>query len=232
MIVSFGRFPPPHTHVAGGKRSSVRLFIEMASEPLPEPRPPQDPPVPAEALSSESALVAAVLRKDRKAAAEFVSAYADAIYAYVRHRLAPRVERVEDVVQEVFLAALANLEGFRGASSLRGWLLGIARHKVEDYYRRLLREPDTLPESGDAAEPADETPLVEEQLDRARAAARTQHVLQRMPEAYSAALLWRYWENRSIREIADATGKSEKAIERLLARARARFRMLWNEARP
>jgi DNA-directed RNA polymerase specialized sigma24 family protein len=30
-----------------------------------------------------------------------------------------------------------------------------------------------------------------------------------------------------VREIADATGKTEKAVERMLARARARFRMLW-----
>ena len=217
---------------AGGNRSFVRLFIEMAPEPLSEPGRSGDPAVPLGSASSEAVLVAAILRKDRKAAAEFVSAYADAVYAYVRHRLAPRVERVEDVVQDVFLAAFANLEGFRGDSSLRGWLLGIARHKVEDYYRRLLREPDALPESGDPAEPVDETPLVEERLDRARAAAKTQQILRLMPEAYSVALLWRYWENRSIREIAGATGKTEKAIERLLARAREKFKELWNEVTP
>ena len=50
-----------------------------------------------------------------------------------------------------------------------------------------------------------------------------------MPHVYSAALLWRYWENRSVREIADATGKTEKAVERVLARARTRFRELWSE---
>ena len=53
---------------------------------------------------------------------------------------------------------------------------------------------------------------------------RRSEILRQLPELYSLALLWRYWENRSVREMADATGKTEKAIERLLARARARFR--------
>src|SRR5688500_17247155 len=84
------------------------------------------------ALSGERELVAALLRKDRKAAAEFVAAHADAVFGYVRHRLAPRVDRVDDVVHDVFLAALAGLASFRGTSTLRAWLLGIARHKIED----------------------------------------------------------------------------------------------------
>ena len=85
-------------------------------------------------------LVAAVLRRDRKATAEFVSLHADGIYAFVWNRLLPRTELVEDIVQDVFLAALDSLSKFQGTSSLRSWLLGIARHKVEDCYRARLRE--------------------------------------------------------------------------------------------
>ncbi len=182
---------------------------------------------PAESPGDDLQLVAAVLRKDRKATAEFVSRYADGVYAYVRHRLAPRGDLVEDLVQDVFLAALASLPRFAGASSLRSWLLGIARHKVEDYYRQQLREPEALANTRDAEEPS-ERPLVDEHIDRERLDAKTHAVLQQLPEPYGLALLWRYWENRSVREMAVATGKTEKAIERLLARARARFRQLWD----
>src|SRR5213593_3308305 len=82
--------------------------------------------------ADERALVASVLQRDRKAAAEFVARYADPIYGYVSRRLAPRTDLVEDIVQDVFLIALQKLETFAGQSSLVGWLLGIARHKVED----------------------------------------------------------------------------------------------------
>src|SRR5712692_2116569 len=95
--------------------------------------------------AEERALLAAVLQKDRKAAGEFVSLYADPVYAYVSRRLAPRGDLVEDVVQEVFLAALQKLDTFAGQSSVVGWLLGIARHKVEDVYRARVREPEPLP---------------------------------------------------------------------------------------
>ena len=98
-----------------------------------------------DALASEEAiLLDAVLKKDRKATAEFVSRYADPVYGYVSQRLAPRADLVEDVVQEVFLVALQKLDTFAGKSSVLGWLLGIARHKVEDLYRARLREPESF----------------------------------------------------------------------------------------
>jgi RNA polymerase sigma-70 factor, ECF subfamily len=191
-----------------------------------------DPPTVEVTVPEERRLIEAVLRKDRKATAELVAAHADAVYAYVRHRMAPRLERVDDVVHDVFLVALSDLSSFRSESSLRSWLLGIARHKIEDHYRRLLRDIETLDDDMEAgALAADEAPI-EERIDRARAAERTHRIFPQLPERYSVVLLWRYWENRSIREIASATGKTEKSIERLLARAKARFRELWQEMKP
>lgn len=178
--------------------------------------------------AEEQALLEAVLAKDRKAAAEFVSRYADAVYGYVSRRLAPRADLVEDVVQDVFLAALQKLATFAGQSSIVGWLLGIARHKVEDFYRARLREPDPLPDDVDAPSAGSTVePGLDELIDAARTQEMTRQILERLPVAYSAALLWRYWEQRSIKEIAAQTGKTEKAIERLLARARTSFRRLW-----
>jgi RNA polymerase sigma-70 factor, ECF subfamily len=181
-----------------------------------------------EVSSGEQALLAAVLAKDRKAAAEFISRYADAIYAYVSRRLAPRTDLVEDVVQDVFLVGLQKLVTFEGQSSVVGWLLGIARHKVEDFYRAQLREPDPLPDEGDLPSAGPTVTLdLDERIDAARAEEKTRQILERLPAAYSAALQWRYWEKRTIREMAAQTGKTEKAIERLLARARTTFKRLW-----
>jgi RNA polymerase sigma-70 factor (ECF subfamily) len=197
----------------------------MAQERVPDAGGMEPAPFIAEGLTSDQQLVADILRRDRKATAQFVSQHTDAIYAYVRHRLSPRTDLVDDTVQDVFLAALGSLAQFRGTSSLRAWVLGIARHKVEDFYRKELRAPEPLDDA--SAEPAADAPLQDEAIDRQRAQARTQTVLRQLPDQYSVALLWRYWENRSVRDMAEATGKTEKAIERTLARARARFRALW-----
>jgi RNA polymerase sigma-70 factor (ECF subfamily) len=183
----------------------------------------------AERDRSDRELVADILRRDRKATAEFVARYADHIYAYVRRRLIPHADHVEDLVQEVFLAAWENLDKFRGDSSLRTWLLGIARHKVEDHYRKRLRE---LP-LDEQEESPDKDPAsvhdVEETLATRQAGQHAREILASLPETYSVVLLWRYWENRSLRDIAAQTGRTEKAIERLLARARQQFKKRWNE---
>jgi len=187
-------------------------------------------PLPADATgrARDAELVAAILRKDRKATGEFVARYADAVYVYVRSRLFPQMDPVEDLVQEVFLAAWENLGTYRGSSSLQTWLLGIARHKVESYYRALLRQADPLAdENRETTEGAVQADF-DERLDRERLRAKTLRVLANLPEAYRLALLWRYWEKQPAREMAARTGKTEKAIERLLARARNLFRQRWH----
>jgi RNA polymerase sigma-70 factor (ECF subfamily) len=149
----------------------------------------------------------------------------DPLYRYIRSRLQPRLEFVDDLVQDVFLTAWRSLPQYRGQSPLKSWLLGIARHKVEDHYRDRLRDlavPDDATET--IPEPA---PGADFALDQARSAAATAAILAALPESYRVVLLWRYWEQRSAEEMATLTGKTPKAIERLLARARQEFRQQW-----
>ena len=102
--------------------------------------------------------------------------------------------------------------------------------RVEDHYRARLRDPEPLAdqETDSDATPAVE-PLIDELLDRDRLERKTKRVLEELPEAYSAVLLWRYWEHRSAQEMAQLTGKTVKAVERMLARARDQFKRRWQD---
>jgi RNA polymerase sigma-70 factor (ECF subfamily) len=195
-----------------------------------EARVPIEPIMPAVRPDDERRLLAGVLAKERKATAEFVDRCADWIYPFLRRRLVPRSELVEDLMQEVLLAAWEGLPSFRADASLRSWVLGIARHKVEDYYRGRLRDADTT--GDDAAEEVAIVPILEQQLDAATQRERVHEVLSTLPEAYALALMWRYREEKSVREMAALTGKTEKAMERLLARARENFRKRWSDVQP
>lgn len=188
-------------------------------------------PAPVQLPINEQALVQAVLAKERKSTAEFVALCTDWIYGFVRFRLMPRAELVEDLMQEILLAAWQALPNYRQEASLRSWVLGIARHKLDDYYRRRILETD-LPEEDDGSEELTVTPAFEDELDSAMQQERIAKTLSDLPEAYSLALLWRYRDEKSAREMAQLTGKTEKAIERLLARARQSFRRRWIDARP
>lgn len=176
----------------------------------------------------DSALVAAILRKDRKATAEFVARYADHVYGYIRARLAPRHDQIEDLVQEVFLSSWENLTRYRGDGSLQAWVMGIARHKVEDYYRQRLRAPEPLDEANQDSPLRASAMEFHQFLEQDQLRKKTWRVLADLPEQYRLVLIWRYWDRASARDMAFKTGKTEKAIERLLARARAEFRERWH----
>ena len=179
------------------------------------------------AVLEDLRLAAAVRDKDRKATAELVERYADSVYSYVSHRLFPNIAQAEDLVQEVFLAALQSIGSFTGKSPIHAWLLGIARHKVDDHYRLVLREAqfdDVV--ALDLKSDQDVADIV----DRDTMRNRTIETLGQLREDYRVLLRWRYWEYRSTAEIAALTGRSEKSIERGLARARAHFKRTWEEA--
>ena len=183
------------------------------------------PPAEEEALT-DRALVDAVLRKDRKATAEFMARHADPVYSYLCRRLLPREDLVEDLFQQVFLDAWQSLSRWREESTLRTWLLGIARHKVQDVYRARLKEAE-MPgeEAPEPPETADPSSWLESKHRREQ----VRETLQRLPEQARILLLWRYWEHQSAEQMASQLGKTVKAVERALARAREQFRRIWRE---
>jgi RNA polymerase sigma-70 factor, ECF subfamily len=200
----------------------------MKSDPAQDaPRQTGDADLPG-SVSGGSADLArrdAILDRDRKAIAELVSLHADAIYRFIHHRL-DRRDAVDDLVQDVFLAALKAIGRFRVESSLRTWLLGIARHKIADYYRERLRSL-SLEETPTLSDEAASDMRIDESMDRRKIEERARTVLSTLPDAYRAVLVCRYWDQRSVGEIAEMSGKTEKSIERLLARARQQFKRRW-----
>jgi RNA polymerase sigma-70 factor (ECF subfamily) len=143
--------------------------------------------------------------------------------------LTPKTDMVDDIVQEVFVAAWRALKTYAGEAPLQTWLLSIARHKVEDHYRRTLGASLTALElDGEPPAIADSLDL-DAAMDQVRRAERAAVVLAGIPYEYAIALRWRYWEGRSAREMAEASGRTEKAVERLLARARGSFKARWLE---
>ncbi|SRR5579884_378585 len=70
---------------------------------------------------------------------KWVDLHGDALYRFALLRLRdPKL--AEDAVQETLLSALQARERFSGQSSERSWLIGILKHKVIDYFRKISRE--------------------------------------------------------------------------------------------
>lgn len=147
-----------------------------------------------------------------------------AIYAFVLARCGGVQAVAEDVTQETMVEVVRHREGFDGRSSPTTWACGIARHKVADHYRADYRERRRRLHLLDER-PA-EAELETDALERREAVVDT---LRRLPEAQGSVLAMHYLDGLGVRDIAGRLGRSESAVESLLARARDGFRRAWNE---
>jgi RNA polymerase sigma-70 factor (ECF subfamily) len=68
-------------------------------------------------------------------AAEWVHAYSDILYRYVARRVND-AHTAKDLVQETFLAAWRNADGYKGQASVKTWLFAILKNKLTDHYRK------------------------------------------------------------------------------------------------
>lgn len=170
-------------------------------------------------------LAAAVAAGDPEAARRLCETYLPRVHRYVLQRSGLAPDAATDVAQEATVAALRSIQHFRGESSLFTWICGIARRKVADWYRRERRRPlslDDLVAEGLAL--MSEGPLPEEIVARDETAQAVHRALWSLPAPQREAVLLKYIEERSVAEIADEFGRSEKAVESLLSRGRATLR--------
>jgi len=65
--------------------------------------------------------------------------HGDVLYRYGVARVRDS-EVAEDLVQETLLAALKAKQNFAGQASEKTWLIGILKHKIIDYFRKVSRE--------------------------------------------------------------------------------------------
>ncbi len=165
---------------------------------------------------SDRELVARARDGDRDAFLLLYRRHLPHVYRFLYRQVGNRSD-AEDLTSEVFLQALEGLDGYRGDGSFRSWLLGIARHKAADFWRRRAARPelslDLFPPDRLAADP--DGP----EDDPAAQRAWLEALLAALPERYARVLRLRFLEGCSIRETARALGVSEGYAKVLQHRA-------------
>lgn len=144
------------------------------------------------------------------------------VYGYLRRRCRNR-SIAEDLTTEVFLAAVESIQRRVVTDVTIAWLIGIARHKLVDHWRRAEREERNL--RAVASEPAPVDDRWEIQLDVLTA----RDVLGEMGGHHRAALTLRYVDDLPVPDVALALGRTVHATEALLVRARRAFRARYEE---
>ena len=173
---------------------------------------------------TDADLIRAVQSGDAAALDTLYRRYLPSVWRYAFARLRGDTAAVEDVVSETFLAAVRRIDRLTPeGGSVAGWLIGIARHKIGDLWRRRRR----VQTGGTAEDRIEATPGGVDPaspIEAAETRARVAEVLDTLPDDQRAALEWKYVDKLSVREIADRMGRTEKAAEAVLYRARKAFR--------
>lgn len=143
------------------------------------------------------------------------------VYAFLASRCGGPGPLAEELTQQTFIDAVRRARTFDGRSDPMTWLLAIGRHKLADHFRALERDErrrrriavTEITPAGRSTElgTSDERDAIE-------------RALRTLPAAQRAALLFRHLDGLSIAEIARLLGRSDTAVESLLARAREGFR--------
>ncbi len=166
------------------------------------------------------------LRSHDKAAWNAVSAeYMPDLYGFVFRIV--RLDRsvADDIVQDVWLESLNRIMQFDpNRGEFRGWLFEIARRKVAGYWRRRASMP--LCDELNPEAVADSYLLPTEIMDQIDRAALVRAALLAISPDRRSVLTAKYEEGQSVADIAAMEGKSVKAVESLLSRARDELRQL------
>jgi RNA polymerase sigma-70 factor (ECF subfamily) len=142
------------------------------------------------------------------------------VYGYLLRRCGRR-ETAEDLTAETFLAAAAAVQRRDPPPVDVGWLIGVARHKLADHWRRQAREERGL--RAVAADPSDQ-PAADDPWDAHLDALRADETLAALAPQHRLALTLRYLDDLPVPEVADLLGRTVHATEALLVRARRAFR--------
>jgi len=165
-------------------------------------------------------------RAEDEAGERFLALY-DAALPYVYGYLLARCGRAvlaEELTSETMLSAVDALKREPPKSLSTSWLLGIARHKLVDYWRRLGREERSL-RSFAAQEHEDREDPWDVHLDSLRARA----TLEQLAPQHRAVLTLRYLDDLPVADVAEILDRTVHATEALLVRARLAFRRAYSE---
>lgn len=139
------------------------------------------------------------------------------VHRYLFHRCGRDRSLAEELTQETFVEAIRSRRRFAGRDDPLNWVIGIARHRLADHFRRLERQERGVINlaSHGRLEAVDPWSGPDDALAAAVAA---------LPAMQRAAIVLRYLDDLPVREVARLLARSEGAVESLLSRGRDALR--------
>jgi len=193
----------------------------MVSDPTSSrPGPLPVGPVNRRVSAIRSVFVGSAQATDEHLIRELYDAHAGMLLGYVRRLLGGDQARAEDVVQETLLRAWRHPQALDpdrpGGTSVRAWLLTVARHLVIDGERARRARPMEVPHEPDLtgrAPVAEHWRTVDDELDRILLSHEMADALLALSPDHRTVIEQVYYLDRSVAEAARALGVPEGTVK-------------------
>ena len=163
----------------------------------------------------EDDMLVARAQQNLGAFSELYQRHVQRVYRYVLVRVGGNVQDAQDLTSQTFLAAMEGLKSYRSTQPFVAWLLGIARHKVADQFRR--QKPQVELETAVSLTDTN-TDDPDEQLDQQLDIARVTRKLQTIAPDRAEVITLRLMAGLEVSDIARLLDKNEAAVRMLLFR--------------
>jgi len=162
--------------------------------------------------------------------ADGVREHQDEVYG-VALRITGDRDAALDVASSTFLKAYRAFDRYDQSRPLRHWLLRIATNEAISYVRKRGRELKRQVDVDQASTVADPTTTPDAESVAREERARIRGAVSLLPELYRVVIVLRYFNELSVEEIAQVTGRPASTVGVQLLRGRALLRSTL-EARP
>lgn len=169
--------------------------------------------------------VTAMQQGDRNAFTALYYEYYQALYFYL-FKLTKDKPTAEDMTQESFITSMEKIGDLKNPAAYKSWLFSIASNCARKHFREQNRFSDfdtdeELEAAFEQAEDYSQGMLVpSDYLENKEVKQRVKQAIDSLPDMQRSAIILFYYENMRIKEIAQALGINENAVNHRLAEGR------------
>lgn len=182
--------------------------------------------------SADKKLANRLLAGDQSSFDAFFNAYYPRLYRFALVRLGNDVDLADETAQMVLCQAISKMDTYRGEAPLFTWLCTFCRYELSKQRKARDRAQGDQPFTEDDPDvrAALDSLLAESSSDPDIAIHQSEIrrlikvAMDHLPSLYAEALEMKYVRELSVNDIAGVIGKSPKATESILTRARGAFK--------
>ena len=161
---------------------------------------------------SDEALMEKIIAREKLAFAELYDRYSGRLMGYLMKMLWNNREQAEDILQEVFLKIAKQPELFDTTRVFKPWVFTVAYNLCKMEYRKAGKKSPSV-SLDKAPEIVDNSQKITEQVDRKAFTRKLKEVLESIKEPHKSTFTLRYFEELSLKEIAQIHDCSEGTVK-------------------